>query len=121
MRAKQLRKQATPTEKLLWEHLKNRQLNGIKFRRQHVLDPYIVDFYSPAHRLAIEIDGEIHKFQEQEDSFRTQTLEELGIKVIRFWNHEVEHCLDIVLESIINACELPSPTRGRRVGDEGDL
>ena len=58
IRVRQLRKQATPAEKILWKHLRNRRLNGIKFRRQHPLGRYIVDFYCPTHRLVVEIDGE---------------------------------------------------------------
>jgi very-short-patch-repair endonuclease len=99
-RAKELRRQATPAEKVLWEQLRNRRLNGIKFRRQHPIGSYIVDFYCPAHHLAVEIDGEIHSFQVEADLIRTQALEDLGIKVIRFWNYEVEQNLNAVLETI---------------------
>lgn len=71
LRARELRKQTTPAEKILWEQLRNRRLNGIKFRRQHPLGKYIVDFYSPAHRLVIEIDGEFHRYQVDQDQART--------------------------------------------------
>ena len=106
---------------MLWGQLRNRSLNGIKFRRQHVLHPYIVDFYCPAHRLVVEIDGEIHRYQDANDQARTDHLEESGYKVIRFWNYEVEQHLDIVLKNITDNCDHPSPTSGRRDGDEGDL
>ena len=119
MRARELRKQATPAEKILWEQLRNRRLNGIKFRRQHPLGKYIVDFYSPAHRLVVEIDGEFHRYQADQDQSRTQELEDYGYRVIRFWNHEVEHKLMEVLERIVNYCSHPSPKAGRRGGDEG--
>jgi very-short-patch-repair endonuclease len=119
IRAKELRKQATAAEKILWEQLRNRKLNGIKFRRQHVLSPYIVDFYCPTHQVAIELDGEIHKFHEEDDIARERNLEDRGIRVIRFWNYEVEQSLESVLEIITNACRHPSPTWGRRTEDEG--
>ncbi len=127
MRARELRKRATPAEKILWEQLRNRRLNGIKFRRQHVLGRSIVDFCSPEYRLVIELDGEFHREQVYQDQARTQELEDYGYRVIRFWNHEVEQNLDTVLDIIGKACNLPSPTCGRRVtperseeaGDEG--
>ena len=126
-RARELRKQTTPAEKILWEHLQNRRLKGIKFRRQHPLGTYIVDFFCPAHRLVLEIDGEFHRYQADQDQARTQEFEDYGFRVIRFWNHKVEQHLDTVLDSITEACDLPSPTCGRRVtpersegaGDEG--
>jgi len=119
-RAKELRKQATPAEKILWEQLRNRQLHGLKFRRQHPLGAFIVDFYCPAQRLVIEIDGDIHQYQKEEDQARTNQIEERGFKVIRFWNDEVENNLDMVLEAIKESCDLPSPKLGRRAGDEGE-
>lgn len=99
MRAKELRKQATPAKKILWKQLRNWRLNGIKFRRQHVPGRFIIDFYRPAHRLVIENDGEFH--HEQVNQNRTQALEDYGYKVIRFWNYEVEQNIDTVLDSII--------------------
>jgi very-short-patch-repair endonuclease len=128
MRAKELRRQATPAEKILWEYLRDRRLLGLKFRRQHPLGTYIVDFYCPAFRLVVEIDGEIHRYQEVDDQARTDQLEEKGYKVIRFWNFEVEQNLDTVLDTIAENCDLPSPKAGRRAcpersegaGDEGD-
>ena len=127
-RAKELRKQATPAEKILWEQLRNRRLKGLKFRRQHPLGTYIVDFYCPAQRLVVEIDGDIHRYQEAEDQARDDFLEEMGFRVIRFWNSEVEENLEGVLEIIKENCSLPSPKIGRRacpersegVGDEGE-
>jgi very-short-patch-repair endonuclease len=129
IRARELRKQSTPAEKILWEELRDRRLKGIKFRRQHIIGSYIIDFYCPAHRLAIELDGGFHSFQEDNDLIRTNNLEDMGIKVVRFWNHEVEQNLVTVLAKIAKACILPSPTCGRRAcparsagaGDEGDF
>ena len=118
-RAKELRQQATPVEKIIWEQLRDRRLLGLKFRRQHPLGIYIVDFYCPAHRLVVEIDGEIHRYQGVNDQTRTDQLEEKGYKVIRFWNYEVEHHLDTVLDTIAENCDLPSPKTGRRAWPEG--
>ena len=118
-RARELRKAATPAETILWNQLRNRRLNGIKFRCQHPLGSYIVDFYCPAHRLVVEIDGEIHRNQGVNDQTRTDQLEEKGYKVIRFWNYEVEQHLGIVLDTIAENCDLPSPKAGRRACPEG--
>ncbi|WP_289028478.1 endonuclease domain-containing protein [uncultured Algoriphagus sp.] len=90
-RAKELRKQMTPAEKVLWNFLKNKSLEGFKFRRQHPIDKYIVDFYCHQKKLVIEVDGSIHDQLDQKeyDSGRTSVLEEFGLKVIRFRNEEV--------------------------------
>ncbi|WP_026947189.1 endonuclease domain-containing protein [Algoriphagus marincola] len=90
-RAKELRKQMTPAEKVLWNFLKNKSLEGFKFRRQHPIDKYIVDFYCHQKKLVIEVDGSIHDQlnQKEYDSGRTSVLEEFGLKVIRFRNEEV--------------------------------
>ena len=127
-RAKELRRQPTTAEKILWEELRDRRLFGLKFRRQHPLGTYIADFYCPANRLIVEIDGDIHRFQRENDQIRTNQLEEKGFKIIRFWNYEVEDQLDAVLGTIAENCDLPSPNFGRRacpessegVGDEGN-
>ena len=121
LRARELRKRTTHAEKLLWEQLRNRRLNGLKFRRQHVLGLCIVDFSCPEHRLAVELDGDIRSFQEDDDATRTVNLEDRGVVVVRFWNYEVEECLDTVLKTILSACRHPSPTSWRRTGDEGTL
>ncbi|MBY5950861.1 endonuclease domain-containing protein [Algoriphagus marincola] len=90
-RARELRKQMTPAEKVLWNFLKNKSLEGFKFRRQHPIDKYIVDFYCHQKKLVIEVDGSIHDQLDQKeyDSGRTSVLEEFGLKVIRFRNEEV--------------------------------
>ncbi|MDE0558533.1 endonuclease domain-containing protein [Algoriphagus sp. NF] len=90
-RAKELSKQMTPAEKVLWNFLKNKSLEGFKFRRQHPIDKYIVDFYCHQKKLVIEVDGSIHDQlnQKEYDSGRTSVLEEFGLKVIRFRNEEV--------------------------------
>lgn len=87
-RAKQLRHEMTPAEKILWEELRANKL-GAHFRRQQVIAGFIVDFYCHKFALVVEIDGEIHDFQQEEDTRREQALREMGMKVIRFKNEEL--------------------------------
>lgn len=98
-----IRKEPTFSEKKLWMHLRNKQLDGIKFRRQHPVDGFIVDFYCPSARLAIELDGGVHVDSEQAsyDLLRQKELAEQGVKVIRFWNSEVDGKIDAVLQTIL--------------------
>jgi very-short-patch-repair endonuclease len=118
-RAKELRQEMTPAEKILWQLLRNRRLSGLKFRRQHPLGPFITDFYCAEYRLVVEIDGDIHDLQKDQDKQRTCQFEEFGYHVIRFKNEEVESNVSRVLNKILEACQLPSPNSGRRDGDEG--
>ncbi len=85
--ARQLRTRQTDAEKRLWQHIRNSQL-GYKFRRQHPVFPYIVDFYCPRLKLAVELDGGQHAEQTSYDQRRTQHLRKQGIEVVRFWNNE---------------------------------
>jgi very-short-patch-repair endonuclease len=103
--ARQLRLHLTPAEKMLWEALRNRQLNGLKFRCQHPVESFIVDFYCPQHRLAIELDGGIHDQQVEYDAARTALLNHLGYRVVRFRNQEVVSNLSQVLQQITDAIE----------------
>ena len=97
-----LRKNATLAEKILWKKLRDRKLFTVKFRRQHPVDIFIVDFYCHEIRLAIEIDGEIHDSEaaKEYDLSRQSLLENLGLKIIRFSNHEVLFEMDFVLSRI---------------------
>jgi len=98
---KSLRKSATPQEIILWSRLRNNQL-GYKFRRQHSVGKYIVDFYCSEKRLIIEIDGSQHiEEQKQYDEERSKYLESLNFKVLRFWDNEVNNNLEGVLLKII--------------------
>ncbi len=99
---KKLRKSLTPAEATLWKNLQNRKLKGRKFRRQHSIENYIIDFYSPEERLAIELDGEIHfnELAQEKDKIRTERLNELRIRVIRFENKMVFEGLAQVLQEI---------------------
>jgi very-short-patch-repair endonuclease len=103
--ARNLRKSMTESEKLLWGSLRNRQLNGMKFRRQHPLDIFIADFYCHEKKLVIELDGEIHDKKEQMeyDDGRSFELEEKGFKILRFRNEEVINDIQSVLKRIIEA------------------
>lgn len=102
--ARTLRKQTTDAEQKLWALLRNRQLNGKKFRRQHAILNYIVDFYCHELKLAIELDGNFHTKAEvkEYDRLRTASLHEMGITVLRFWNEEVMRDPEKVLKKISN-------------------
>jgi very-short-patch-repair endonuclease len=86
-----LRKNATDAEQNLWSILRNRQMAGLKFFRQYSVGPYILDFYCPERRLAIEVDGGQHAdlYGQEHDAHRDSYLRELDICVIRFWNNDV--------------------------------
>ena len=99
-KARTLRKNQTDVEKLLWQHLRNRQLCGYKFRRQFPIAPYIADFACLELKLIIELDGGQHADQISYDNQRRLFLEQRGFKVIRFWNNDVIENTAGVLESI---------------------
>jgi very-short-patch-repair endonuclease len=105
---RQLRLNQTEPEKILWQKLKNKQLYGIKFFRQYSIGNYIVDFYSPLLKVAIEIDGEDHteKRHAEYDQLRSKYFKSYGIEVIRFWNNEIMENIDGVLEKIAEKCNV---------------
>jgi len=112
--ARELRKNQTEAEKVLWHLLRNRKLVGFKFRRQHPVSPmYILDFYCAKIKLAVELDGAHHveKAQQDYDIERTNVLKHLGIRVIRFTNEDVLNNIEQVLKQILDSCNdsLPSP------------
>ncbi len=109
----QLRKNTSPIERLLWARLRGGRL-GVKFRRQHGIGPYIVDFYCPAARLVIELDGESHYWQgrQEYDKTRDNFIEQQGLRIVHFSNVDVTHNLDGVLMRIqdyLPACTQPPP------------
>jgi very-short-patch-repair endonuclease len=107
--ARELRKQMTDAEYALWQQLRGRKLGGLKFRRQHPLMDFILDFYCIEKRLVVEVDGGIHENQKEGDDTRSAYLEALGCHVIRFKNFEVINHIEAVLEEIVNkANSLPS-------------
>jgi adenine-specific DNA-methyltransferase len=112
-----LRSSSTDAERLLWRFLRARR-SGVKFRRQHSIGRYIVDFYCVEARLVIELDGGQHYEPEHEkhDAYRTRVLEALGLRVIRFTNIEVLCSPDVVREAIARVldCPLPNPLPQQR-------
>jgi very-short-patch-repair endonuclease len=98
--ARSLRRQMTDAERLLWHHLRAQRLGGFKFRRQLVIEPYIVDFACLEAKLVVEADGGQHGEQQDGDDKRTSCLEAMGYRVLRFWNHEILTETQAVLERI---------------------
>jgi len=125
--AKKLRSRQTDAETLLWEALRNRQINGLKFRRQHPVSSFIADFYCHEVQLIIELDGSIHDDPEvaDRDEIRTNVFKEKELKVIRFKNEEVLTDLKTVLFEIRKACGVeaphpPTPSPGGRGGGDDE-
>ena len=111
-RARELRSNMTDAEALLWVNLRNRQLGGEKFRRQHQIGSFYVDFVSVRSRLIIEVDGSQHVTDLEADNKRTEYLTSKGYRVLRFWNEEVLTEMETVLEVILSSLayeEPPSP------------
>ena len=110
--AKELRRNSTPEEKLLWGYLKNRQAAGLKFRRQHPQDKFIADFYCHERKLIVEPDGTVHDTKERKeaDKGRTYGLNWIGIKVIRFSNEEVLADINNVLIKLIEVATSNNPS-----------
>ena len=105
--ARTLRKRQTDAEIRLWYHLRARRLSGHKFRRQHPLGPYIVDFACPDEMLVVELDGGQHADAAYGDDARDQWLQRHGYRVLRFWNNDVLAETQAVLQSILTALEGP--------------
>ncbi|MGH9443685.1 MAG: endonuclease domain-containing protein [Thermoanaerobaculia bacterium] len=101
-RANGMRREETEAEKILWDALRSRNLADAKFRRQQLFGPYIADFYCHERRLVIEVDGAAHGKSDvrEYDELRTQYLQSLGLRVLRFWNAEVLQNLESVLATI---------------------
>src|SRR5688572_12861172 len=98
-RAKELRHDMTPAEKILWEELRANRL-GVHFRRQQVIAGFIVDFYCHSAALVVEVDGDIHDLQQKDDSRREKALSDLGLMIVRFRNDEVLNNLSTVTRMI---------------------
>jgi very-short-patch-repair endonuclease len=98
--ARDLRSNPTPAETRLWQVLRKHQIQDARFRRQHLIGPYIVDFCAPRLKLVIEVDGGQHIDQHEYDCQRTAFLESKGYRVLRFWNNEVEDDLNAVAQVI---------------------
>ena len=111
-RARELRRNLTDTERLIWSKLRRRQFAGYKFRRQVPIGPYIVDFVCFEQKFVIELDGGQHTLQSGYDTARTRWLEAQGYRVMRFWNHDVLEDDDSVDEAIWIALTGTSPYGG---------
>lgn len=88
-RARELRRDSSRAERICWEMLRDRRMDGVKFRRQHPIGPYFADFACVSRKLVVEIDGEHHAFQVEADTRRTMAMEREGWRVLRFWTNEV--------------------------------
>jgi len=118
--ARQLRREPTESEQLLWEALRNRGLAGRKFRRQHPVGRSVLDFYCPEARLAIEVDGGIHDFRREADRERQRILESMGIRALRLSAGLVERDLSAAIAAIEEALTVgPSPALRERGGPKG--
>ena len=104
-RAKHLRGNLTDAEQRLWSHLRRRQLDGHRFRRQVPLGPFVADFVCPAKKLVIELDGGQHVADAARDRSRDAWLAARGYRVLRFWNNDVMRDTDAVLAEILRALE----------------
>ena len=107
--ARTLRHASTDAELRLWRELRSRTFAGYKFRRQHPIDGYIADFVCLEEQLVVELDGGQHTEQTQYDAQRTEALERLGFRVLRYWNNDVLTNTDGVLLAILLALRAPSP------------
>ena len=114
--ARELRKQQTTTEAILWNYLKNRKLWGLKFRRQYAIGRYIADFYCIEERLAIDLDGKIHEINDRKeyDLIRQEEIESRNIVVLRFTNEEVKNNINEVIKKICSV-ESPLPSSGEGI------
>ena len=107
--ARRLRRNSTEAERVLWRHLRNRQLGGCKFRRQQPLGSYVVDFACFEKRLIVEVDGGHHDEQASQDAKRDDWLRSRGYRVLRFWNNQILGDVDSVKQAILDATAAPSP------------
>ena len=117
---KELRNHGTAAEAALWRVLKKSQVGGYKFRRQHGIGPYILDFYCPMLKLGIELDGSAHDapMADKHDEIRTKYLENQGIKILRFRNEVFYRNPNAIVEEILKFGEsrIPRPYKGRGLG-----
>jgi len=109
-RARELRANQSDAERLLWQALRNRRLDGYRFRRQAPVGPYIVDFLCKSRGVVVELDGGQHAADEalRYDELRSQFLVSTGLTVLRFWNDEVLRNLDSVMHAILVALRPPA-------------
>ena len=106
-RARGLRREEMPPEELLWLALRNGQIGGLKFRRQHPIGAYVVDFYCHSAKLVVEIDGMSHENKAEEDAARAKVLDAQALRILRVTNEDVMHDLDAVTREIARLCGVP--------------
>lgn len=110
-RARRLRNQSTDAERLLWRHLRRRQLNGFRFRRQVPIGEYVADFACLDAKLVIELDGGQHQEQVSRDAYRDSRINDSGYRVVRFWNNQVFEettaVLEVILRELLALCPHP--------------
>ena len=109
-RARALRRNMTDAERLLWRSIRDRQMGGWKFRRQHPIQPFIVDFVCVERKLIIEVDGGQHANKVQEDASRSGYLRNKGYRILRFWNNQVLKETEAVLDMILTALDDDTPS-----------
>ena len=109
-RARALRRNMTDAERLLWRSIRDRQMGGWKFRRQHPIRPFIVDFVCVERKLIIEVDGGQHANKVQEDASRSGYLRNKGYRLLRFWNNQVLKETEAVLDMIFAALDDDTPS-----------
>ena len=110
-RARQLRKAETWAEKLMWRWLRDRRFSGYKFRRQHLIGKYYLDFFCEEAELNIELDGSQHGFPDQRkhDEEREKFLKSLGIKTLRFWNSRLRRDAQTIRDTVFNELQTRAP------------
>ena len=104
-RAKKLRREMTPEEKILWKHIRTNKMNSLHFRRQQIIHGYFADFYCHQHELMVEVDGGVHELQKEYDANREAYLMAIGFRIIRFKNEEITKNLKDVLQKIVDECK----------------
>lgn len=117
--ARELRRTITPAETILWKHLRGNLFTGLHFRRQQVIDGFIVDFICHTARLVIEVDGGIHDRQRDYDAERDRILSARGLRILRFTNDRIASNLSSCLGEIRRAADSPHPCPSARHAGEG--
>ena len=107
----------TPAEKLLWHEVRAKKLD-VRFRRQQVIQGFIVDFYCHRVALVVEVDGDIHDLQKDEDERREKVLSEMGLRIVRFGNDEIAGDLFVVVRKIGELISAYEQARSRSIGDK---
>ena len=114
--AREMRKTPTRSEQIFWGAVRNRRVAGVKFRRQQVIERFVVDFFAPEQRLVVEIDGGVHRAQQEHDALRERFLNDCGLRVLRFSADDVERKMPDVLETLLETLNslipAPSPASG---------